>query len=434
MTDPFKLLGLKRATATEAEVKAAYAALLKTTRPEDDRAAFMALRDAFTNARAVAKNNDSRRVDQPDPEDIPDMPETAPQVEQPAQPIKWSFHKSIEWNVAHSPFGDLVKDTLDWMVAGGKDARTFVQQVAERLVSNEDISEARFCSELIEFIIAKGDTGYERDKVNEWEVFDLTRPDWLNDDLMRALADDLRLFKHKPSESYAARSYNVVLALFEPVLGPDKIPDSPPEALDAAGLFADEQNAHNPDEHGSHFDRSEMVWKDMSPVGKAMRDFEAAVTQPTWDLTERIKAILERDELQAIDEFQILDNRLRAFIIDATGFHSQDRKRVSPRWLSRNLLVLLNDTFGWSRHYGRYGWERQQFDWLHKLMGQQRIVKPPKREFRQAPQNDRQVYYGRSQQREPFRWLVTFLYTNPLWVLLGYFGYRVVQVLYRLAV
>ncbi len=50
-SDPFDLLGLDRATATEADVRRAYAERLKATRPEDDRAGFMALRAAFEHAR-----------------------------------------------------------------------------------------------------------------------------------------------------------------------------------------------------------------------------------------------------------------------------------------------------------------------------------------------------------------------------------------------
>ena len=50
-SDPFDLLELDRATATDADVRRAYAAKLKVTRPEDDRAAFMALRAAFERAR-----------------------------------------------------------------------------------------------------------------------------------------------------------------------------------------------------------------------------------------------------------------------------------------------------------------------------------------------------------------------------------------------
>jgi hypothetical protein len=50
-SDPFELLGLNPRTATDADVRRAYAERLKVTRPEDDRAGFMALRQAFEQAR-----------------------------------------------------------------------------------------------------------------------------------------------------------------------------------------------------------------------------------------------------------------------------------------------------------------------------------------------------------------------------------------------
>ncbi|MGE6698892.1 hypothetical protein ACQKH5_14440 [Hyphomonas sp. NPDC076900] len=54
-SDPFTLLGLDRKTATEADIRKAYAERLKVTRPEDNRTAFMALREAFERARQEAR-------------------------------------------------------------------------------------------------------------------------------------------------------------------------------------------------------------------------------------------------------------------------------------------------------------------------------------------------------------------------------------------
>ena len=54
-SDPFTLLGLDRKTATEADIRKAYAERLKVTRPEDNREAFMALREAFERARQEAR-------------------------------------------------------------------------------------------------------------------------------------------------------------------------------------------------------------------------------------------------------------------------------------------------------------------------------------------------------------------------------------------
>lgn len=50
-SDPFEILGLERKGATEADIKRAYAKKLKTTRPDDDREGFMALREALEQAK-----------------------------------------------------------------------------------------------------------------------------------------------------------------------------------------------------------------------------------------------------------------------------------------------------------------------------------------------------------------------------------------------
>lgn len=68
-SDPFALLGLDRKTATEADVRKAYAERLKVTRPEDDRAAFMALREAFERARQEARWREQYAADEEDDEE-----------------------------------------------------------------------------------------------------------------------------------------------------------------------------------------------------------------------------------------------------------------------------------------------------------------------------------------------------------------------------
>ncbi len=64
-SDPFVLLGLDRATATDADVRRAYAERLKVTRPEDDRAGFMALRAAFEQARERVRQREQYGDDDP---------------------------------------------------------------------------------------------------------------------------------------------------------------------------------------------------------------------------------------------------------------------------------------------------------------------------------------------------------------------------------
>jgi hypothetical protein len=68
-SDPFRLLGLDGKTATDADVRRAYAERLRRTRPEDDRDGFMALRDAFERARQslrrrAACDNDAEAEDE----------------------------------------------------------------------------------------------------------------------------------------------------------------------------------------------------------------------------------------------------------------------------------------------------------------------------------------------------------------------------------
>ena len=76
-SDPFKLLGLDRKTATDADVRRAYAERLKVTRPEDDRDGFMQLRDAFERARQSVRWRDEYGDDEEDDADEGDAQQDA---------------------------------------------------------------------------------------------------------------------------------------------------------------------------------------------------------------------------------------------------------------------------------------------------------------------------------------------------------------------
>ena len=76
-SDPFKLLGLDRKTATDADVRRAYAERLKVTRPEDDREGFMQLRDAFERARQSVRWRDEYGDDEEDDANEGDAPQDA---------------------------------------------------------------------------------------------------------------------------------------------------------------------------------------------------------------------------------------------------------------------------------------------------------------------------------------------------------------------
>ena len=434
LIDPFDVLGLDRTTATEEAVKASYAALLKKTRPEDDREAFMALRNAFSQARAVAKGNDAMRAAEPEPRPAPpDTVELSGTSElQPEEaPAKWIHDEVLDWSFADNPQGELLKDTLTWMVGGAQDGAKHFSDIAERLLSDATIDEPFFRQEIINFIVAKADKDHEQDYVREWEVFDVAHPDWLTPDVMRHLAHDLRLFKDRPNVSWAARNYNVALKLFAPVLDTPAKDFDPIVPVDAARIFADEQDKQFEDGHGSYFDREAMIWRDKSPVGQAMHDIQEAIAQHLWDLPDRLRAIFSRDELQVIDDFQQLDSRLRNLICTETGWHTQSRRPVYPEWLTKKVVLLLDDTFGWSRHYGRQGWERQQFDWLHKVISRDRRMDHGQRSFR-AAQTAIPIPPQPRDTEPSFLWVTLRFFVNkPIWLLATYSGYRILQTLLR---
>lgn len=84
-SDPFRLLGLDPRTATDADVRKAYAERLKRTRPEDDRAGFMALRAAFEQARERVRQRETYGDDPYD--DYEDEPEAEAGADAATEPL-----------------------------------------------------------------------------------------------------------------------------------------------------------------------------------------------------------------------------------------------------------------------------------------------------------------------------------------------------------
>lgn len=433
MTDPFEKLGLDKDTATETEVKSAYARLLKETRPEDDRDGFMALRDAFASARAIAKNRPAAPPPpiEPEPEPEPDSSsapspadatDTTPAEAAPEQP-KWHRNERLQWNVSDTPQGQLIERTLLWMIDAGPDPDDFAADVAETLLANPQINVAQYYSDIISFVLFKGETDQHRYDVEDWEEVEVERPDWLTVPVMETLANQIKIFRHKPTKAWQARDHNMALKLFEPVL-PKSEGFAP---LDSKSMFVNEQNESHKDSFGSYFDAEKMAWVDQSPTGRAMRDFEDATQSTLWDSTDMFREILEREELQPLEEFQNLDARLREFVCRTTGFYSQGRTYEKPKWLTKPTMELLDTTFGWSRHYGRGDWERQQFDWLHKVSKRFAIPPPPKQAplstvpppFETRPMNPGPSFNW----AKPFWWM----YKNSVLVLASYLTFRIVQ-------
>jgi hypothetical protein len=310
LTDPFRALGLTRKTATEANVKAAYARLLKVTRPEDDRAAFMALRQAFESARVLARSQDRIRAEAAQtPGDAPvtdvviadaAAPEPLSAAPQPVaktfpQPdVLWSHDSDLDWSFNNSPQGKLTHETIRWMVDGGPEADRFAARISEALIAAPEIDGAAYREELINYLAVAADPEGRRHKLAVWMPVPATRPDWLRDETIRVLRDDLGLLRTGPTGSWSARAYNTVLEMFGPAPDAPDAGGSLPAPLNVETLFEREESEARKDTHGSFFDREKKAWVDMSPVAIAMRDLQAALDRNMWDLPQVCRAILAR--------------------------------------------------------------------------------------------------------------------------------------------
>jgi hypothetical protein len=127
-SDPFALLGLDRKTATEADVRKAYAERLKVTRPEDDRAAFMALREAFERARQELNWHHSQTGD------AETLPHTSgmPQEQEVADEESDFDHQQED-----SPFHPGVSQLVQSLEAGGEDSGN-LEEIARTGLNNPD--------------------------------------------------------------------------------------------------------------------------------------------------------------------------------------------------------------------------------------------------------------------------------------------------------
>lgn len=91
-SDAFELLGLSRKGVTESAVKAAYAALLKKVRPEEDRENFIRLRQAFEIARGEARRLDMRRAHQAEKKSAKPREKSPERIKPPQLPGEAATH------------------------------------------------------------------------------------------------------------------------------------------------------------------------------------------------------------------------------------------------------------------------------------------------------------------------------------------------------
>lgn len=225
--DPFKLLELDRRTATEADVKKAYAAKLKQVRPEDDREGFMALRAAFEQARNAARWRDNN-------------PEHA------AEEDAWEDREAAR-----------------------------EQAIAEGTEPAED-------------------------------------PDDDDDDTYPAVSE--------------------------------------PEEADAVELQIHDTGPST------------------DPVDLAMEDIRKLASQPfAGSSFSPWQEILERDDLQPIDEYQRMSEYMRGYVCEEAGLYTDEERRKLPAWLTLNIFNGLKDHYGWLNQASNDYWVREQIDWLYKI-------------------------------------------------------------------
>ncbi|SEL31221.1 hypothetical protein SAMN05421666_2105 [Roseovarius nanhaiticus] len=430
-TDPFKALGLKRSNATEADVKAAYARLLKVTRPEDDRAAFMALRQNFDAARRIAKGSDARRAEaqaQQDEGEDPAAVDTppAPQPPAPAAEVKWYYDPALKWNFSDSPTGILIEKTIRWMLAGGPEPRAFAAEASEALIAG-GVDGAAFRADVLTFIACAADPEETRHSTPLWQPLPTDPPDWLTPEVAAVLRDDLGLLRWRPSDAWRGRDFNAVREMLQEA--PDAA-EALPAPADIDAMIEREETAARGDAHGSYYDRQARRWVDRSPVSRAMEDLQAAFDRNMWDMIDVVRAILNREELQALDEFQDLDARLRQHICAATGWQSEAKHPVYPAWWRPQLARLLDTHFGWSHQFGRQMWQRQQYEWLHKVLARDIRIGSDTPQFREVAAA---AHVPAPQPPSKYNlWAWTF--RDPRNLLIAYLGYRAAQILWRLVV
>lgn len=267
--DPFKILGLERKGATEADLKRAYAKKLKTTRPEDDREGFMALREA---------------------------------LEQAKNQLKWADYDDYD-------------DEYD-----------------------EDDDEAY-----------------------EGEDEDLTAD---------TQADPFGGEDEEPATSDT------------PETGEDELPtDLSPENLDVLKSFQRGAEWEEPE------DQEDADWpppessQTIEPVAPSPRQQEtnavhealADITKLMGDKTRREDwaewaAILDREALMSIEAFQLSSMLLRSEICRRTGFDAENLQAELTPEIAPQILLNLNERFGWSSQSSNNWIDRQHNTWITRLV------------------------------------------------------------------
>ena len=417
--DPFRTLGLKRG-ASPREVKRAYAKKLKETRPDEDPASFIALREAFERARDMAEAAERQRAWQAEREARED--ETVTPAATESEPAKSPHADGVRRKEAKAERRrrrqEIVRALDEWIANGAPDAATGLPAILE---GAEDEDRKDLAGVLLERIWEEADwwDGDEWDDPiadTEGDPADLARPSWLDDETILAIHEHLPL--HAVSDGAAdefwlARCANRWNALASDVLRragrtEGRLPRHP-----VGDWMVARMERERGDEHGSYFDREKREWVDMSPPARAEREIVALLKAgPGAGRTEAIAAILDRDGLQKLDAYQEIERRLRWWLSRETTGDERDKKGkqrlLVPHWLDREAIDLFDARFGWRDHFGN-AYEGEQFERLHRLIDKLRKTgKGPTTPWgRPPPVPDRPWPIERETGPERMPWLLT---------------------------
>lgn len=133
-----------------------------------------------------------------------------------------------------------------------------------------------------------------------------------------------------------------------------------------------EPDPHSPEVHPAPVPQP--TEPEADPVQQAMDDIAALAKSPfAGSSFAPWQAIIDRDDLQTIDNYQMFSDRLRTFICEETGLYDEPEEGTDiptmrfPNWLTVTVLKGLGNTFGWHKQHTRHYWHRSENDWIAKL-------------------------------------------------------------------
>lgn len=275
-SDPFVFFGLDRKTATAVDVKRAYAAKLKTTRPDEDPAGFMALRASMEGALNQIKWRDQYPQDEPDDDDE-DEDDGDDQPSSLVEPVSIT-------TTPGAPPADL---PVDDPAANAGDPES-----------------------------------------SEPKTSDLP-PDI-------HLPPNSGASFESPDDRWSAEN-----AGEEPQFAP---PEPARPSLQPFALTDDQI------------------------LDAAMQDIEELTQSEKRGDWQNWVNILDRPAFEALDLFQDLSNDLRNFICIRSGFREDQAQPTLPAEIPAEIIIQLDNRYGWSQQSGRDWHERDLNMWIARLV------------------------------------------------------------------